>query len=141
MGKNLDSGWSARQARRPKRQAPVRQGGPRLARDRPLSQAERDPLARHLNELDWFDGELEKVDTALTRIFLDDACARNLIAIAGIGLVTSMAGHSPSRRVLTSTTGLAIVIEARVAAGFGLSAFGGNEASVWPQNVVARERT
>lgn len=57
----------------------------------PLPKAERDLLARHLDELDWLNGKLEKLDCALARISLDDARTRKLMSIAGISSVVATA--------------------------------------------------
>ena len=56
-----------------------------------MPKAERDLLARHLDELDWLDGKLQKLDAALARISLDDARSRKLMAIAGISSVIATA--------------------------------------------------
>jgi transposase len=57
----------------------------------PLPKAERDLLARHLDELDWLNGKLATLDKALARISLDDARSRKLMAIAGISSVIATA--------------------------------------------------
>ena len=59
----------------------------------PLPKAERDLLARHLDELDWLNGKLATLDKALARISLDDARSRKLMAIAGISSVIGDRGH------------------------------------------------
>ena len=66
-------------------------GGRRWLATAPLPKAERDLLARHLDELDWLNGELEKLDCALARISLDDARTRKLMSIAGISSVIATA--------------------------------------------------
>lgn len=55
----------------------------------PLPKAERDLLSRHLDELDWLDAKLEKLDSALARMSLDDARMRKLMSIAGISSVVA----------------------------------------------------
>ena len=57
----------------------------------PLPKAERDLLARHLDELDWLNGKLEKLDGAMARIALDDTRTRKLMTIAGISSVVATA--------------------------------------------------
>lgn len=57
----------------------------------PLPKAERDLLARHLDELDWLKGKLEKLDGAMARIALDDTRTRKLMTIAGINSVVATA--------------------------------------------------
>lgn len=64
-------------------------GGRRLLATAPLPNAERDLLARHLDELDWLDAKLEKLDRALARTSLDDARMRKLMSIAGISSVVA----------------------------------------------------
>lgn len=56
----------------------------------PLPKAERDLLARHLDELDWLNGKLEKLDGAMARIALDDTRTRKLMTIAGISSVVTI---------------------------------------------------
>ena len=57
----------------------------------PLPKAERDLLARHLDELDWLNGKLENLDGAIARIALDDTRTRKLMTIAGISSVVATA--------------------------------------------------
>ncbi len=57
----------------------------------PLPKAERDLLARHLDELDWLNGKLERLDGAMARIALDDTRTRKLMTIAGISSVVATA--------------------------------------------------
>lgn len=57
----------------------------------PLPKAERDLLARHLDELDWLKGKLEKLDGSMARIALDDSRTRKLMTIAGINSVVATA--------------------------------------------------
>ncbi|QSZ60461.1 IS110 family transposase [Rhizobium sp. ZX09] len=57
----------------------------------PLPKAERDLLARHLDELDWLKGKLEKLDGAMARIALDDTRTRKLMTIAGVNSVVATA--------------------------------------------------
>lgn len=57
----------------------------------PLPKAERDLLARHLDELDWLSAKLEQLDRAMARISLDDARTRKLMTIAGISSVVATA--------------------------------------------------
>jgi transposase len=57
----------------------------------PLPKAEPDLLARHLDELDWLKGKLEKLDGAMARIALDDTRTRKLMTIAGINSVVATA--------------------------------------------------
>jgi transposase len=57
----------------------------------PLPKPERDLLARHLDELDWLDGKLEKLDRASARTSLDDARMCKLMGIAGISSVIATA--------------------------------------------------
>ncbi|MFL0690707.1 MAG: IS110 family transposase [Agrobacterium tumefaciens] len=57
----------------------------------PLPKAERDLLARHLDELDWLKGKLEKLDGSMARIALDDSLTRKLMTIAGINSVVATA--------------------------------------------------
>ncbi|RYE71846.1 MAG: IS110 family transposase [Oxalobacteraceae bacterium] len=57
----------------------------------PLPKAERDLLARHLDELDWLKGKLEKLDGAMAQIALDDTRTRKLMTIAGINSVVATA--------------------------------------------------
>lgn len=64
-------------------------GGRRWLATAPLPKAERDLLARHLDELDWLDAKLEKLDSALARTSLDDARMRKLMSIAGISSVVA----------------------------------------------------
>ncbi len=64
-------------------------GGRRWLATTPLPKAERDLLARHLDELDWLDTKLEKLDRALARISLDDGRTRKLMSIAGISSVVA----------------------------------------------------
>jgi transposase len=66
-------------------------GGRRWLSTAPLPKAERDLLARHLDELDWLNGKLEKLDCALARLSLDDARTRKLMSIAGISSVVATA--------------------------------------------------
>lgn len=66
-------------------------GGRRWLETAPLPKAERDLLARHLDELDWLDAKLEKLDRALARISLDDGRTRKLMSIAGISSVVATA--------------------------------------------------
>lgn len=47
-------------------------GGRRWLTSAPLPKAERDLLIRHLDELDWLEGKLAKLDQALAGIALDD---------------------------------------------------------------------
>lgn len=49
-----------------------------------MPKAERELLARHLDELDWLKGKLEKLDGAMARIALDDTRTRKLMTIAGV---------------------------------------------------------
>ena len=56
-----------------------------------MPKAERDLLARHIDELDWLNGKLEKLDRALAHLSLDDARMRKLMGIAGISSVTATA--------------------------------------------------
>ena len=64
-------------------------GGRRWLATAPLAKAERDLLTRHLDELDWLGGKLEKLDSALARTSLDDARMRKLMSIAGISSVVA----------------------------------------------------
>lgn len=64
-------------------------GGRRWLATAPLPKAERDLLARHLDELDWLDAKLEKLDRVLARTSLDDARMRKLMGIAGISSVVA----------------------------------------------------
>ena len=57
----------------------------------PLPSAERDLLGRHLDELDWMNAKLEKLDADLIRISLDDPRARKLMSVAGISSVIATA--------------------------------------------------
>lgn len=57
----------------------------------PLPKAERDLLVRHLDELDWLKGKLEKLDGSMARIALDDSRTRKLMTIAGINSVVATA--------------------------------------------------
>ncbi|MTH94732.1 IS110 family transposase, partial [Roseibium sp. RKSG952] len=57
----------------------------------PLPKTERDLLRRHLDELDWMNKKLEKLETALIRISLDDPRARKLMTVAGISSVIATA--------------------------------------------------
>ncbi len=57
----------------------------------PLPKTERDLLARHLDELDWLNGKLEKLDGTMAQISLDDARTRKLMTIAGISSVVATA--------------------------------------------------
>ena len=66
-------------------------GGRHWLSTAPLPQAERDLLVRHLDELDWLNGKLEKLDGALARLSLDDARTRKLMSIAGISSVVATA--------------------------------------------------
>lgn len=66
-------------------------GGREWLSTAPLPKAERDLLARHLDELDWLNGKLEKLDGAMARIALDDPRRRKLMTIAGISSVVATA--------------------------------------------------
>jgi hypothetical protein len=55
------------------------------------TKAEHGLLARHLDELDWLNGKLEKLDCALARLSLNDARTRKLMSIAGISSVVATA--------------------------------------------------
>jgi len=66
-------------------------GGRRWLATAPLPRTERDLLVRHLDELDWLNGKLEKLDRALARLSLDDARTRKLMTIAGISSVIATA--------------------------------------------------
>lgn len=66
-------------------------GGRRWLATAPLPKAERDLLARHLDELDWLNGKLQKLDMVLARRALDDARTRKLMSIAGISSVIATA--------------------------------------------------
>lgn len=66
-------------------------GGREWLSTAPLPKAERDLLARHLDELDWLNGKLEKLDGAMARIALDDTRTRKLMTIAGISSVVATA--------------------------------------------------
>ncbi|EKF61538.1 hypothetical protein QWE_03175 [Agrobacterium albertimagni AOL15] len=57
----------------------------------PLPKAERDLLGRHLDELDWLKGKLEKLDGAMARIALNDTRTRKLMTIAGVNSVVATA--------------------------------------------------
>lgn len=66
-------------------------GGQRWLAKVPLPKPERDLLARHLDELDWLNAKLEKLDRELVRISLDDTRMRKLMSVAGISVVTATA--------------------------------------------------
>jgi transposase len=66
-------------------------GGREWLSTAPLPKAERDLLARHLDELDWLNGKLEKLDGAMARTALDDTRTRKLMTIAGISSVVATA--------------------------------------------------
>ncbi len=57
----------------------------------PLPKAERDLIGRHLDELDWMNAKLEKLDADLIRFSLDDRRARKLMTVAGISSVIATA--------------------------------------------------
>ena len=59
-------------------------GGKRWLAEVPLPKLERDILVRHLDELEWLNGKLEKMDRDMARISLDDQRSRKLMSIAGI---------------------------------------------------------
>lgn len=59
-------------------------GGKRWLAEVPLPKLERDILFRHLDELEWLNNKLEKMDRDLARISLDDQRSRKLMSIAGI---------------------------------------------------------
>ena len=59
-------------------------GGKRWLSEVPLPKLERDILFRHLDELEWLNSKLEKMDRDLARISLDDQRSRKLMGIAGI---------------------------------------------------------
>lgn len=66
-------------------------GGRRWLTSAPLPKAERDLLIRHLDELDWLEGKLAKLDQALAGIALDDNRMRKLMSIAGINVAVATA--------------------------------------------------
>ncbi|MDQ7777111.1 IS110 family transposase [Paracoccus aminovorans] len=66
-------------------------GGRRWLASAPLPKAERDLLIRHLDELDWLEGKLAKLDQALAGIALDDSRMRKLMSIAGINVAVATA--------------------------------------------------
>ncbi len=66
-------------------------GGRRWLTSAPLPKAERDLLIRHLDELDWLEGKLAKLDQALAGIALDDSRMRKLMSIAGINVAVATA--------------------------------------------------
>lgn len=66
-------------------------GGRRWLAKVPLPNAERDLLGRHLDELDWMNTKLEKLDADLIRISLDDQRARKLMSVAGISSIIATA--------------------------------------------------
>ena len=57
----------------------------------PLPKAERDLLERHLDELDWINAKLEKLDAELIQIALNDKRARKLMNVAGISAIIATA--------------------------------------------------
>lgn len=59
-------------------------GGKRWLAEVPLPKLERDILFRHLDELEWLNNKLERMDRDLARISLDDQRSRKLMSIAGI---------------------------------------------------------
>ncbi|WP_140846787.1 IS110 family transposase [Paracoccus sp. FO-3] len=66
-------------------------GGRRWLITAPLPKAERDLLARHLDELDWLAGKLAKLDQTLARLALEDSRMRKLMSIAGINVAVATA--------------------------------------------------
>lgn len=66
-------------------------GGRHWLSTAPLPKAERDLLARRLDELDWLNTKLEKLDRAMARLSLDDIRTRKLMTIAGISSVVATA--------------------------------------------------
>jgi transposase len=66
-------------------------GGRRWLVKAPLPKTERDLLARHLDELDWLNGRLATLETALIRFSLDDPRMRKLMSVAGISSVIATA--------------------------------------------------
>ena len=64
-------------------------GGRKWLSKAPLPKAERDLLARHLDELDWINGKLEGLDRDLIQIALNDVNARKLMSVAGISAIIS----------------------------------------------------
>ncbi len=56
-----------------------------------LPRTERDLLARHLDELDWLNGRLATLETALIRVSLDVSRMRKLMSVAGISSVIATA--------------------------------------------------
>lgn len=66
-------------------------GGRRWLTSAPLPKAERDLLLRHLDELDWLEGKLAKLDQTLAGIALNDSRMRKLMSIAGINVAVATA--------------------------------------------------
>lgn len=66
-------------------------GGRKWLAKAPLPKLERDLLGRHLDELDWMNTKLEKLDADLIRISLDDKRARKLMSVAGISSIIATA--------------------------------------------------
>ena len=66
-------------------------GGRRWLVKAPLPKTERDLLARHLDALDWLNGRLASLETALIRFSLDDPRMRKLMSVAGISSVIATA--------------------------------------------------
>lgn len=66
-------------------------GGRKWLSKVPVPRAERNLLGRHLDELDWMNAKLEKLDADLIRISLDDPKARKLMSVAGISSVIATA--------------------------------------------------
>jgi len=64
-------------------------GGRRWLSEVPLPRAEKDLLARHLDELDWVSGKLERLDADLAQRSLDDPRARKLMSVTGINCVVA----------------------------------------------------
>ena len=67
-------------------------GGRRWLIKVPLPMTERDLLVRYLDELDWLNGCLRSLETALIRFSLGDPRMRKLMSVAGISSVIATAG-------------------------------------------------